>query len=422
MVEGGIVDLATGAILTAFSPPLAGSPAVVDVDPEPGLEIVSANQVLSRSGKVLSETALTGRYVAVADLDGDASPEIVTVQSAPGEHGLVVWRPSAGGAEIVRSDVDLFADLPDPCGGTVLEGGGPPVVADFDGNGHLDVGVATPRGLVVLDGAALVDPSVAADAVGMFTVPYADCAGGRRGASAFDFDADGAPEIVVADGTTLRIVDGKSQTVEYEACLVSEPSDGFPFVADADSDGFAEIVAPASSRFGGACGGEPQAGVRLFGHPGRGWALAPAVWNEHGYHGTNVGAEGDLTIDETPHYASAQTNGFRLQRAIDDAPDLGVQLVPDCGALVASVRNLGTRAVRAGRVEVAFYEGTAATHGAEVAIVSLPIELSPGTSALLSTKADHPAGIYAAEVRARQPYQPVDCNLEDNVVSGMHCP
>ncbi|MFP4598536.1 MAG: FG-GAP repeat domain-containing protein, partial [Persicimonas sp.] len=100
----------------------------VDDDGNRDLELVAGNRALASDGSVLwdvSDTVDDG-YPAVGDFDGDSVPEVVTVSSGEvyvlnGEDGSVIFGPRAipGGGE-----------------------GGPPTIADFDGDGRLEFSAA----------------------------------------------------------------------------------------------------------------------------------------------------------------------------------------------------------------------------------------------------------------------------------------
>src|SRR5215207_4930612 len=86
-------------------------------------------------------------WPAVADLDKDGKPEVVVVDNL--NHTLSIWRYDAaqpGGFAVVMSPVDINGPLsPSLCaagswGNT--HGGGPPTIADFNGDGTPDVAMA----------------------------------------------------------------------------------------------------------------------------------------------------------------------------------------------------------------------------------------------------------------------------------------
>ena len=101
--------------------------AVYDVDADGALEVVSGNAVWEADGTVLWENpSLSDGFVAVADFFGDDTPDIVVVHQDPAGSG--------DGYVSIRSGTDgsvLWGPVAQPGGGR----GGPPTVADFDGDG-----------------------------------------------------------------------------------------------------------------------------------------------------------------------------------------------------------------------------------------------------------------------------------------------
>ncbi len=101
-----------------------------------------------------------------------------------------LWRhdPTApGGFVIVREPVDINGTLdpalcaPGSAGST--RGGGPPTVADFDGDGVPDVALAGGVGYAILNGAKLVDPAVAGPDTFLWVKQTRDCSSAATGSS-----------------------------------------------------------------------------------------------------------------------------------------------------------------------------------------------------------------------------------------------
>ena len=89
--------------------------------------------------------------------------------------GSVIWAKNVTGSEI-----------------------GPPTVADLDGDGEPEIGVAGRNQYVVLE----------ADGTFKWSRQTQDHSSGFTGSSVFDFEGDGASEIVYADETRLWVFDG----------------------------------------------------------------------------------------------------------------------------------------------------------------------------------------------------------------------
>ena len=78
-------------------------------------------------------------------------------------------------------------------------------------------------------------------------------------ASAFDFDGDGAAELVLADPAGLHVLRGRDGSVVGELPVGScSNAYAYPVVADVDGDGKAEIVMGSYP-----CTGSPAIGVRV---------------------------------------------------------------------------------------------------------------------------------------------------------------
>lgn len=298
-----------------------------------------------------------GSFAAIADLgdfagmpgDAPGRPEVVVV------NGGRVWVQTIAGAP-------LFAS---PMMG--LTGGGPPTIADFDGDGHPEIGVAFGESYVVFD-----TPSGAV----LWSRQSKDASSAQTGSSVFDFNGDGRAEVVYADECYARIYDGRTGDVLFSQPRFSSTWQENPVVADVDGDSAAEVVVPTSSACrtdayctqftmpggamftsefdpifpglrctdetdcpGGACvmglcrcSGDGQCGDTyrcadpIAGTPGAGrvcrsthrdcpggvriyrdardrWAGSRPIWNQHAYHVTNVQDDGRV-----PRTSMAQRN------------------------------------------------------------------------------------------------------------------
>ncbi len=274
-------------------------------------------------------------------------------------------------------------------------GGGTPNVDDFDGDGFPEVSSAFSAAFVVADlqqattggecdawTAAPADDSVTCAAANKARTPPlvkctqdADCGdlakfacneqlgscvclhnGWRRktqddssqvtGSSVFDFNGDGAAEVVYNDECRFRVYDGLTGDV-----WVREPSESrtrieYPVVADVDNDGNAEIVF-ATTTESGFCtehlSSSYNAGIEVWGDANDLWVSARRIWNQHAYHVTNVTESGGIPLFEPESWKPLNGrlyNTYRSNpRSQDVAPDLaaiGIQVSsPDaaCGQL-----------------------------------------------------------------------------------------
>ncbi len=367
IVEGTVFDGRTGA--TRFTFPGAGSPIVSDIDDDGDLDIITSSQAFDSNGTLLVDTLVPGSWPAIFDLDGDSKPEVVAVDYA--KHSASLWRYDPANANKfswVRQDIDINAGLtqhcvPDSAGATT--GGGPPTVADFDGDKIPDIALAGGIGYTVLSGAKI--RSNAVDVV-LWAVPTTDCSSAATGSSVFDFDGDGKAEVVYSDEQMLRIYEGPTGKVLFQTCNTTGTLEEYPLVADADGDGHADIIV-VSNAYSAPPGFQcpdgttaAQSGVRIFGDGDGTWVQTRRIWNEHAYHVTNIEEDGTVPTKELPNFKDPRLNNFRQNKAPGRefaAPDAIVSLRADCGdpiKLIATVTNVGQAALKGGTA-VSFYLG-----------------------------------------------------------------
>jgi hypothetical protein len=377
IVDGGILDGKTGALKHAFTPTLTTPLIVSDLDGDGKLDIITATRAYHDDGALFIDTQLTPNWAwpAIADFDGDGKPEVVFVDNLT--HTVAVWRAAAGqpgGFAVVHAAIDMNAPFPtNPCppgSWGADHGGGPPTVADFNGDGTPDVGLAGGIGYVVFDGKKLLDPALTGVQTILWSAPTTDCSSASTGSSVFDFDGDGKAEVVYSDENTLRIYDGKNGNVLFSTCNTTGTLVEYPVIADVDNDGHADIVVVSNAYASGnaeyACQGGPAAaysGVRVFGDESGTWVRTRRIWNEHAYHVTNVNEDGTIPAKEASNWTQPGLNNFRQNKQPGSefaAPDAVVTLGAICSsrgyAIVATVRNIGQAALPAGAV-IGFYEG-----------------------------------------------------------------
>jgi len=256
----------------------------------PTQELVAQRAAYDADGFLLwQQPALPVGHTAVADFDGDGAVEVVHVAQ-----GRVSLLDGATG------DFEL-ASYTLPAGN-----GGPPVIADLDGDGAPEIGVAGLGVYTVLE---------ANYANGVFdevwSMPTADASSSTTASSAFDFDDDGRAEILFADTCFFWVFDGATGTVRLAHPTRSSTRTELPVVADVDGDGSAEVVlvqnelsalsCATHDGFDGLPAWTPSSagayrGVTVL----RGvekWPLARALWNQHAY---SAGAVCDSDDDACP--------------------------------------------------------------------------------------------------------------------------
>ncbi|MEZ4241592.1 MAG: VCBS repeat-containing protein [Myxococcota bacterium] len=234
-------------------------PAVADLDLDGTEEVVTGNAVYGPDGETLwYDPAQNDAMVGIANLDDDPEGEVVassydTVRAID-TNGRVMWGPIAlDGANIVS----------------------PPAIGDLDGDGRPEIVVAGGNQILALhaDGTVLWS----ADATDM---------SGASGASIFDFEGDGLPEVLYIDEVEMVGLDGRTGARRFWTDQhASDTMMDYPVIADVDSDGRAEIIVGNVVS---------PAALAVYGDPADRWAGTRTVWNQHAYSILNI--EDDLGV------------------------------------------------------------------------------------------------------------------------------
>ncbi len=430
--EAGIYDGKTGKQKVAFSP-AAANVVLSDMDGDGKLDVVTPSKVYRSDGSLMLDTGLTGNFVAVGDFDKDGVPEAASIDYTT--HTLSVWHYDAsqpGKFKILRTGIDINGTASNVCpagsaGST--HGGGPPTIADFNGDGTPDVAVAGGIGYAVIDGTKILNSSVPNNQTNLWLKQTHDCSSAATGSSVFDFNGDGTAEVVYSDEQYLRVYNGVDGTELFKTCNTTGTLVEYPLVADVDNDGHADLIVVSNSYSGITCptDGSKQQGLRIFGDTKGNWVRTRRVWNEHAYHVTNVNEDGSIPQHELPNWKQPRLNNFRQNVQPEgefNAPDLIVSVFPDCSGtygLVARVRNIGTASVEAG-VVVGFYENdptaggtllgqgktTKVLYPAEAEDVVLPLPNPP------SGVTDGSSKLYAVVDDGNPPHAWHECRTDNN--------
>lgn len=253
----------------------AGFGVAADINQDGQLEVVVGNALYDSYGNTLWYNSQPDGFVAIANFDDDPYGEIVVSWSGnlrlQDDDGTVLWSGTYTGGRI-----------------------GPPTVADFDGDGQPEIGVAG-NGVYIM---------VETDGTLVWSNAVNDYSSGFTGSSVFDFEGDGAAEVVYADENDVWVFDGATGAVKLqETAHASATCSEYPVVADVDLDGQAEIIY-ASDPYSGS-----ESGVRAIGDADGTWMPARPVWNQHAYAITNV--NNDSTIPADPDTNWLSYNNFR---------------------------------------------------------------------------------------------------------------
>lgn len=272
-------------------------------------------------------------------------------------------------------------------GGSEAPGnGGPPTVADFDGDGAAEIGVADLDCYTVFE--------VVSDGAGGYrlavkwTKKVQDHSSSVTGSSVFDFEGDGVAEVVYADEIATHVYRGTDGLEIFTRPHCSGTTYEYPLIVDVNGNGRADLIIPDNTYAAGGlgCSGSVTAGIQVFRDGLDRWVNTRPIWNQHTYHVTNVcdgvdwvcggrGAAGNVygrvPVSEPRNWAFTNTsdgggaplNNFRQNvqgEGLFNAPDLkalDLGVLDGCqGPLQLSVRvvNSGALGVLAG-VKVAFY-------------------------------------------------------------------
>jgi hypothetical protein len=150
-----------------------------------------------------------------------------------------------------------------------------------------------------------------ADGTLLWSAPVRD-ESGATGASIFDFDADGIPEVVYLDEVQMVAYNGadgrvKFKTDEHRSVTMYD----YPVVADIDGDDHAEIIIASQGTYG----------LAVFEDATNSWAPARDVWNQHAYSITNIQDDLGVPVSATPNFTVY--NSFHSALAMAAGESLG---------------------------------------------------------------------------------------------------
>ena len=345
-------------------------PVVADVDLDGAQEVVTGNRIIDgASGNVEEVFAeLADGNPAIADFDKSTpEPEIAVVSST--------------GARIqtITGDVIFGPSMALTGAGFGSYYGGPPAIADFDGDGEAEFGSAGGQAYVVFDPDCTADWARDGDCASgrvdgiLWQKITQDLSSGATGSSVFDFDFDGTNEVVYNDECFLRVYDGITGATKFIRSNSTGTAYEYPVIADVDGDRQTEIVVaandwiancPPDSDTGEPFAG-PNRGISIWRDVQDRWAPSRRIWNQHSYSVTNVEEDGRIPTVPENNWQVVGLNNFRVNTRDDPASaERGVDLTvrgldwvdacPDHITLRAIVANRGIRRAPRG-VSVGFY-------------------------------------------------------------------
>ena len=411
--KGGIGGASAGQALSVF--------ADLDMKKDGHLELVTGNTAYRADGTTLWTASIADGFPAIGDFDLDGKPEVAVIK------GGQLWLLEGKTGQVELGPLKL------PGSGS----GGPPTVADFDGDGKPEIGVAMQKFYV----AARPDYAKG-KLVLMWQTPNHDLSSSVTGSTVFDFEGDGAAEVIYNDECFLWVYDGKTGKVRFAALTTSFTATEAALVADVDGDGQAEMVLmsngadpsangwkcnvapwnkadPANNRpaWKPPAGQKAYRGIRVFGSGSASWVGTRTLWSQHSYHVTHICDDrdsaclapniyGSVPKQEQPNWQLPWLNNFRQNvqdKGIFDAPDATVVLVVGCGEAVelhAMVRNMGLALLPAGVLVSFWFEHNGVV--TKLAAKATTTALYPGQTTQVSyvtTKADGVAESDAFQAR-----------------------
>lgn len=449
-------DVAMGTFVTLWSGASAsGNVAIHDLNDDGVAEVYASGVVLDAAGNVLINTTSGGSSTraVLGDVDADGVIENVTSNgiyepdwAAGTWRAETYWAPSSFGRRFwAIADFGDFGDGPnvaeiawvgngqvtisritgEPVFGPVtMPGrplGGPPTIADFDGDGDPELGVAGSESYALYDFECLATPLPAfCVASGIrWQQQSQDESSAQTGSSVFDFEGDGAAEAVYADECFLRVYDGATGTVKFSVARSSNTIYEYPVIADVDGDFNSEIVVgnnlisftsncpdihdplftgpacdaanPCASPLHECVGGNCRAprgggqGVQVYGDLADLWVNSRPIWNQHDYHVTHVNDDGTVptTSSWMRNWELGGLNNFRqnVQGILGDVAAADLTIRPNSGwecngdasqTFEVSVCNRGLEAVSPGVPVTFFAEGESICVGSRTAGILMP--------------------------------------------------
>lgn len=259
---------------------------------------------------------------SVADFDLDGHLDVIASGADKnGRTTIFYWN-------VHKDEVKTFRPQPN-----WEKGAGRPNIADFDGDGKLNITFVSGSKLFGLD----------ENLNQMWAVTIRENTSGFTGTSVFDFNGDGKYEIVYRDEEYLYIINGEDGSVHRREPCRSRTSSEYPVVVDVDGDGATEICVVCNyddNKEPWNDGNATQYGhVRVYKSDGETWVPSRKVWNQHTYFNVNV--NDDLTIprQQQKHHLRFEGgdcdnsgNNRPLNTFLNQSPYLDIHGCPTYGA------------------------------------------------------------------------------------------
>lgn len=434
-----------------------GVAAVADLDGDGKPEIVSGKNAwkvdLAAATKVTPFWTYAGNdgYPAIADLDANGTPEVVLTAASQ----VIVLDGQTGALFCAQASCPTAGDRVQPItlpGGTTNNRGGPPTIADFDGDGRPEIGVAGGTAYSVYDlyraGEDITGVSPTPTLGQLFvrwTKTTKDTSSNVTGSSVFDFQGDGSAEVIYQDECNVWVYSGTDGRTQLQLPNTTGTIHEYPLVVDADGDGNSEIlVVGNATNAAGDCprpplaNGDPdyahhRSGLYVFGDTNDRWVPTRKVWTQHTYHVTNATTAGNVPLAEANNWATPGLNDYRKNaqgEGVFNAPDLAVDLAVGLEGCATSTLSLRARVTNRGALGV--FPGTTVQFraggptGTVLGAGTVTTPLLPGQSAIVVLDVPTSAGtdFYAGVDGAPGAGAVAECDELNNqdTATGATCP
>jgi hypothetical protein len=258
---GNVYDGATGAVIDESLGNAAGSgaiqgpiPVAADVEGDGVIELVTGSMIYgwdtaNRRWQTKYPLGGVNGFVAVADFGTFPATGTDDRGTLDGIAEVALIANGVAYVYNIHNRLLFSANLQ----GATPGYGGPPTIADFDGDGRVEFASAGAITYNVFDPDCVgtPDPQFCATqpAPGvLWTQPSQDGSSNKTGSSVFDFDGDNRAEVVYGDECFTRVYDGVSGKVVYSRYRTSCTWYENPVIADVDADFNAEIISTSNTN------------------------------------------------------------------------------------------------------------------------------------------------------------------------------